>query len=226
MAQVTDRWRAARMMSALYNTVATHDSVATVGAKALWGLTLQQILQDVDRVADAPAGAHVLDIPCGGGFAFRGLRPGQDCRYVAADISSDMLKRARSRATRLGVADLMEFTEADVTDLPFQDNTFDLALTFNGLHCLPDPRAAVVELARVIKPGGILRGSTCVRGCGWRQDRFVTASQAAGIFGNTPQTGDVQRWLNEAGLQVVVAGRSGSVELFEACKSGLRHPAN
>lgn len=218
MGQVTDRWRAARVASALYNTAATHDSVAAVGAKALWGLALHDLLEEVQRVGVAPAGAHVLDIPCGGGFAFRGLRPGQDCRYVAADISPDMLRRARSRATQLGVADLMEFTDADITALPFQGNTFDLALTFNGLHCLPDPRAAVFELARVLKPGGILRGSTCVRGRGWRQDRFVTALQAAGFFGITPQAGDVQRWLRDAGLEVSVARHSGSVELFEAVR--------
>ncbi|MEE2855583.1 MAG: methyltransferase domain-containing protein [Actinomycetota bacterium] len=216
MGQVTDRWRAARVASALYNTAAMHDSVAAVGAKALWGLALPDLLGHVQRVAEAPPGAHVLDIPCGGGFAFRGVRPGQDCHYVAADISSDMLKRARGQAARLGVAHLMEFAEADVTDLPFQDNTFDLALTFNGLHCLPDPRAAVFELARVLKPGGILRGSTCVRGRGWRQDRFVTALRAAGFFGDTPHVGDVQRWLADAGLEVLAARHSGSVELFEA----------
>lgn len=220
MGQVTDRWRAARLTSALYNAAAMHDTVAAVGAKALWGLTLPDLLQEVQRVGEARAGAHVLDVPCGGGFAFRGLRAGQDCRYVAADISSDMLGRARDRATQLGVADSMEFTEADITDLPFQDNTFDLALTFNGLHCLPDPRAAVFELARVLKPGGILRGSTCVRGRGWRQDRFVTALQAAGFFGITPQAGDVQRWLKDAGLEVLVARHSGSVELFEALRPG------
>lgn len=130
-----------------------------------------------------------------------------------------MLNRARGRAAQLGVADLMEFADADITNLPFQDNTFDLALTFNGLHCLPDPRAAVVELARVLKPGGILRGSTCVRGRGRRQDLFVTALQAAGFFGDTPAAGDVQRWLRDAGLEVLVARHSGSVELFEALQS-------
>lgn len=218
MGQVTDHWRAARLASALYDTAAMHDRVAAVGAKALWGLALRDLLGEVRRVGTAPPGAYVLDIPCGGGFAFRGLRAGQDCRYVAADISSDMLRRARSRATRFGVADLMEFTEADITCLPFPDNTFDLALTFNGLHCLPDPRAAVFELARVLKPGGILRGTTCVRGRGWRQDRFVTALQAAGFFGNTPGAGDVSRWLGEAGLVIVAARHSGSVELFEAVR--------
>ncbi|ORA08418.1 class I SAM-dependent methyltransferase [Mycobacterium arosiense] len=216
MGQVTERWRAARVASALYNMAATHDRVAAVGAKALWGLALHDLLEQVRRVGAAPAGAQILDVPCGGGFAFRGLRPGQDCRYVAADVSSDMLRRARRRATRLGVASRMEFAEADITDLPFGDNTFDLVLTFNGLHCLPDPRAAVVELARVLKPDGVLRGSTCVRGRGRRQDLVVTALQAEGFFGNTPRAGEVRRWLAGAGLDVFVVRHSGSVELFQA----------
>jgi ubiquinone/menaquinone biosynthesis C-methylase UbiE len=206
------------MMSALYNAAAMHDGLGRIGAAAMWGSDFRQILGEIQRVADAPAGARVLDIPSGGGFAFRGLRPGQDCHYVAADISPHMLARARHRATQLGVGGAMEFTEANITDLPFGDNTFDLALTFNGLHCLADPRAAVTELSRVIKPGGILRGTTCVHGCGWRHDRLMAALHAMGIFGNAPHAGDVQHWLTETGLEVIAARRSGSIELFEAHK--------
>ena len=218
MSEVTDRWRATRVMSAVYDAAATHDRSAAAGARVLWGADFRELVGAVQQVAEAPAAAHVLDIPSGGGFAFRGLRPGQDCRYVAADVSPYMLSRARKRALRLGVSDVMEFTEADITDLPFADNTFDLALTFNGLHCLVDPRAAITELVRVIKPGGILRGTTCVRGRGWWQDRLVAAFRAMGIFGETPYAGDVHRWLNEAGLDVVVGRHSGAIELFEAQK--------
>src|SRR5699024_490578 len=124
MTEVTDRWRAARVRSAVYNAAAIHDRSAAVGARALWVSDFRELVDVVQRVADAPAAAHVLDIPSGGGFAFRGLRPGQDCRYVAADVSPYMLARARKRAFQLGVADLMEFTEADIMDLPFADNTF------------------------------------------------------------------------------------------------------
>jgi ubiquinone/menaquinone biosynthesis C-methylase UbiE len=45
----------------------------------------------------------------------------------------------------------------------FDDASFDLCVTYNGLHCLPDPRAALGELTRVLKPGGTLRGTSCVR---------------------------------------------------------------
>ncbi|WP_237113653.1 class I SAM-dependent methyltransferase [Mycobacteroides abscessus] len=202
----------------MYDSGVMHESLATVAAAVLWGASFQQILAVIQHVADSPAGSYILDSPCGGGFAFRGLRHRQNCRYVAADISPNMLARARRRASSQGVADLVEFAEADITMLPYAENTFDLVLTFNGLHCLSAPQAALTELVRVLKPGGILRGTTCVRGVGWRQDLFVRVLRAASVFGNSPQTGDVERWLVEAGLEVVVARRSGAVELFEACK--------
>ena len=44
--------------------------------------------------------------------------------------------------------DAIEFVEADVTALQFADASFDLCVTYNGLHCLPDPRAALGELTR------------------------------------------------------------------------------
>ena len=49
--------------------------------------------------------------------------------------------------------DAIEFVEADVTALQFADASFDLCVTYNGLHCLPDPHAALGELTRVLKPG-------------------------------------------------------------------------
>jgi ubiquinone/menaquinone biosynthesis C-methylase UbiE len=170
----------------------------------------------VDRVADVPSGASVLDIPCGGGFAFRGLGTGQVVRYVAADISPYMLARARREASRRGVQNAIEFVEADVTALRFADASFDLCVTYNGLHCLPDPRAALSELTRVLRPGGTLRGTSCVTGRGSRQDALIAMLRRGGVFGNTPRTGEIERWLKEFGLEVVTVERCGAVEFFEA----------
>jgi ubiquinone/menaquinone biosynthesis C-methylase UbiE len=170
---------------------------------------------DIARLADVPVGASVLDIPCGGGLAFRGLSPGQAVRYVAADISPYMLQRARREAGQRGVQDAIEFVEADVTALQFADASFDLCVTYNGLHCLPDPRAALAELVRVLRPGGTLRGTSCVIGCGPRKDAIIALSRRAGVFGNPPRTGQVEHWLKEFGLDVTVE-HSGAVEFFEA----------
>jgi ubiquinone/menaquinone biosynthesis C-methylase UbiE len=203
-------------MAAMYDAGVKNDRVAMVGAWAMWGADMRRMFADVARLADAPAGTSVLDIPCGGGFAFRVLRPGQDVHYVAADISPYMLQRAREVARRMRTQDVIEFVEADVTALQFADNSFDLCVTYNGLHCLPDPRAAVGELARVLKPGGTLRGTSCVTGRGPRKDAVIAVARRAGVFGNTPHTGEIETWLREFGLDVVTLERSGAIEFFEA----------
>jgi ubiquinone/menaquinone biosynthesis C-methylase UbiE len=127
-----------------------------------------------------------------------------------------MLQRAREVARRARTQDVIEFVEADVTALQFADNTFDLCVTYNGLHCLPDPRAALGELARVLKPGGTLRGTSCVTGRGPRKDAVIAVARRAGVFGNTPHAGEIETWLREFGLDVVTLERSGAIEFFEA----------
>ena len=216
MSDVTEKWRSERVPAALYDAGVQHASVARLGAWAMWGADLGRMFADIERLADVPVDASVLDIPCGGGLAFRGLRTGQAVRYVAADISPYMLQRARREAGRRGVQDAIEFVEADVTALQFPDASFDLCVTYNGLHCLPDPRAALAELARVLRPGGTLRGTSCVSGRGPRKDALIALSRRAGVFGNTPRTGEIEKWLKEFGLDVVTLERSGAVEFFEA----------
>src|ERR1700680_1186655 len=164
MIDVTQRWRSERVTAAIYDAGVKHEHVATVGARAMWGADMRRLFAEIARLADVPVGTSVLDIPCGGGLAFRGLRSGQAVHYVAADISPYMLTRARREAGRRGVQDAIEFVQADVTALQFPDASFDLCVTYNGLHCLPDPRAALGELARVLKPGGRLGGAWGVRG--------------------------------------------------------------
>ncbi|CQD18208.1 ubiquinone/menaquinone biosynthesis methyltransferases [Mycobacterium europaeum] len=216
MADVTEKWRSERVTAALYDAGVQHATVAKLGARAMWGADLRRMFTDIERLADVPVGAAVLEIPCGGGLAFRGLRSGQAVRYVAADISPYMLQRARREAGRRGVQAATELVEADVTALQFPDASFDLCVTYNGLHCLPDPRAALAELTRVLRPGGTLRGTSCVTGRGPRQDALIAMSRRAGVFGNTPHTGEIEKWLTEFGLDVVTTERSGAVEFFEA----------
>src|ERR1700722_5316868 len=118
MSDVTEKWRSERVTAALYDAGVQHASVARVGAWAMWGTDLRPMFTDIARLADLPAGAAVLDIPCGGGLAFRGLSTRQIVHYVAADISPYMLQRARREARRRGVKNAIDFVEADGTPLP------------------------------------------------------------------------------------------------------------
>ena len=216
MADVTEKWRSERVTAALYDAGVKHARVAEFGARAMWGADLRRMFADIARLADVPDGASVLDIPCGGGLAFRGLGTGQVVRYVAADISPYMLTRARREAGRRGVQDAIDFVEADVTALQFADASFDLCVTYNGLHCLPDPRTALGELTRVLRPGGTLRGTSCVTGRGPRKDALIAILHRGGVFGNAPHAGEIEKWLKEFGLDVVTLEHTGAVEFFEA----------
>ena len=44
----------------------------------------------------------------------------------------------------------------------------------------------------------------------------IALSRRAGVFGNTPRTGEIEKWLTEFGLDIVTVERSGAVEFFEA----------
>ncbi len=216
MANVTDRWRSERLAAAIYDAGVEHERVARIAGLAMWGADTRRLFAEIARLAETPAGSSILDVPCGGGLAFRGLRPGQDVRYVAADISPYMLQRAHSEARRRRAEDRIEFVEADITALELPDAGFDLCVTYNALHCLPDPRAALTELTRVLKPGGTLRGTSCVMGHGRRKDALIAIYRRAQVFGNTPRAGEIEAWLPELGLELVTVERSGSIEFFEA----------
>ena len=53
MSDVTERWRSERVIAAMYDAGVKHDSVATVGAWAMWGADMRRMFADVARLAGA-----------------------------------------------------------------------------------------------------------------------------------------------------------------------------
>ncbi len=182
----------------------------------LWGTDTRLLYEAIGTIGELPEGSAVLDVPCGGGLALRGMRPDQGLRYVAADIAPAMLERTRRRAA--GTGRPIEAMVADIERLPFPDNEFDLCVCFNGLHCLPDPARAVRELARCLKPGGRLVGDTIVLRAGARQDVAIAAMRRLGLFGPGGTSVAVEHWLTDAGLRIDRLDRSGAVAHFAATR--------
>ncbi|MDH4104441.1 MAG: class I SAM-dependent methyltransferase, partial [Thermoleophilia bacterium] len=99
-------------------------------------------------VSRLPPGGHVLDVATGTGLvAAELIRHGFEVTGV--DQSAEMLTLARCR-----FRDTVELVEASASSLPFADDAFD-HLTFTYLlRYVADPGATLVELARVVRPGG------------------------------------------------------------------------
>jgi SAM-dependent methyltransferase len=211
-------WATGRLNAVIYDFGVQREWLARPVGALLWGTDTRGLFSTIRTLGALPAGTAVLDVPCGGGVALRGLRRGQALRYVAADLSPTMLDRTRQQARRLGQD--VEVVEADIGRLPFADSEFDLCVSFNGLHCMPDPARAVCELARCLRPGGQLVGDTLVRKAGWRQDLVITAFRRAGLFGPGGTADEVEGWLTDAGLHVDHCEQSGAVTRFAATRRG------
>ncbi|MFB9892506.1 class I SAM-dependent methyltransferase [Planobispora takensis] len=198
-----------------YDAGVEHERIGMAGGRLLWGADLRRFYRGIEELRTLADGGRVLDVPCGGGVAFRGL-PGEGShRYVALDLSPVMVGRARANAARHGLRDIV-LLRGDVTALPHPAGSFDLCLSYFGLHCFPDPPAALAEMARVLRPGGRLRGTSVVRGGGRRQDAIISLLRRAGPFATVGTAGELSSWLCAAGFDDVGVERDGAVAFFSA----------
>jgi len=110
----------------------------------------------MDRLPLKP-GDRVLDIGCGPAWfwaASQGHFPA-GLHLTLADQSEGMVKEATERCMPLGFTSLTG-QQADITALPFADQSFDVVIAMHMLYHVPDQEKAVAEMHRVLKPGGTL----------------------------------------------------------------------
>ncbi len=123
-------------------------AVLSFGQDARWRRFL------VSRVNAIP-GSWVLDAASGTGLVARALA-GRNLRVVALDPSRAMVRRGVEAVRAAGLDDRIRFVAGRAEALPFADGTFD-AVTFTYLlRYVEDPAATVTELARVLRPGGVM----------------------------------------------------------------------
>lgn len=79
-------------------------------------------------------------------------------KVVLTDVAQDMLEIAKENAQRRGIGNI-ETRVCDVSELPFDDNSFDAISCRFGFMFFPDMQIAANEMARVLKPGGRLATS-------------------------------------------------------------------
>lgn len=134
-------------VAAMFDQVSTRydrtNAVLSAGNAALWRVA-------TTRAVAPRAGETILDVAAGTGTSSASLAR-NGASVVAADFSEGMIEVGRRRQ-----ADnpFIRFVQADATALPFEDDTFDAVTISFGLRNIVDPKKALAEFYRVVRPGG------------------------------------------------------------------------
>jgi SAM-dependent methyltransferase len=108
-----------------------------------------------------PEGGDVLEVGCGAGNLWVNVAAVLPrLRLTLTDLSEGMLAAASAAVAPLESLQLVATEACDAQALPFLDGSFDVVVANHMLYHVPDPPGAVSELARVLRPGGVLIAAT------------------------------------------------------------------
>ena len=131
-------------VAGMFDDVARHydrmNNVLSAGNAVLWRSAMV-------RAVAPQAGERILDVAAGTGTSSAALaRSGAE--VIALDFSAGMVAEGRRKHKKI------EFVEGDAERLPFPDNHFDAVSISFGLRNVNEPKTALAEMFRVLKPGG------------------------------------------------------------------------
>ncbi len=141
-----------RMFSAIARRYDLNNRVHSLGRDQKWRRAAVEL-------SGLRPGEHVLDAACGTGDLAEAFAAAGAAAVTGGDFTAEMLrlaarKAARTRRPRGAVQP--SYLEADVTELPFTDNSFDIVSIAFGIRNVDDPARAISEFRRVLRPGGRL----------------------------------------------------------------------
>lgn len=111
-----------------------------------YGTLLEKLIQEIS------AGSIVLEVAAGTGVV--SLRLAEKAGHVyALDLSQAMVTEAKKKAGGKNLENI-EFLVDDAYELPFESGKFDAVICSNALHNMKDPATPLMEMRRVLKPGG------------------------------------------------------------------------
>ncbi|MET3600718.1 class I SAM-dependent methyltransferase [Martelella mangrovi] len=117
----------------------------------LYPLIARTIFREVSKRIET-----VLDVGSGPGYLSVEMAARPPIKVQAIDINPTMLALAAKRADQRGFRSQIVFDTADVHQLPYKSNTFDLVVSYSCLHHWHDIPTALSECVRVLRPGGTL----------------------------------------------------------------------
>ncbi|MBX2825637.1 MAG: methyltransferase domain-containing protein [Gammaproteobacteria bacterium] len=157
-----------------------------------------EILQGVDLT-----GKRVLDVGCGlGGADLLMVRDLHAAEVVGIDVEPAMVQRATEAARAANLAERLDFRLVTPGAVPFDDDSFDVVFSKDSMVHIEDKRACYADLARVLKPGGVLAVG----------DWFGSSTTA---------TAEMRQWLDVVGLNFELGTLGEAVDLL--CATGFSH---
>ena len=111
---------------------------------------------ELAQAAGLSSTKRVLDIGSGIGGTSRCLAKEFGCRVTGIDLTDEYCQVASMLTAKVGLDGLVDYRQGDATNLPFEDNQFDVVWTEHVAMNIPDKRRFYSEMYRVLKPGGTL----------------------------------------------------------------------
>lgn len=148
---------------------------------ATFGAIVGRYHRHIGQFVSSLAAHRVLEVGVGTGLSLRYYPKGTS--LVGVDICPRMLEKARRRQV-LGLAANVELRLVDAEHLPFADESFDAVILPFVISVTPDPERLLVEVFRVLKPGGavlILNHFAGVRGMRWLEALFSPLARVIGF---------------------------------------------
>lgn len=111
---------------------------------------------ELARAAELRPSDRVLDIGSGIGGTSRCLAKEFGCRVTGVDLTDEYCQVAAMLTEKVGLDERVDYRQGDATNLPFDDNEFDVVWTEHVAMNIPDKRRLYSEMHRVLRPGGTL----------------------------------------------------------------------
>jgi SAM-dependent methyltransferase len=142
--------------------------------------------------------SFVLEVGCGSGRYALHLGEKVGCRLIGLDINRPGVRNANQLAVARGLASQVRFEQCDASKrLPFDDNTFDAVFSNDALCHLPGRPEVLVEMFRVLKPGGRMLFSDALVIGGMVSQEEVATRSSIGFYVYSPP-GENERLMERA----------------------------